>query len=47
MPLTTEAARCISVEVAQAKAYTAALLGRDGPEQAPMGLAAIIYHEAS
>ncbi len=46
-----EGARWISVEVSQAKAYTGALLGRDGPDLAQMapaslaGLAAM-HHRA-
>ena len=46
-----EGSRWISVEVSQAKAYTAALLGRDGPElasMAPASLAALsaMHHHA-
>src|SRR5947207_902826 len=44
-------ARWVSVEVSQAKAYTGALLGRDGPElaqTAPATLAALgeMHHQA-
>lgn len=46
-----EGSRWISVEVSQAKAYTGALLGRDGPdlaEMAPTSLAALaaMHHRA-
>jgi glc operon protein GlcG len=46
-----EGSRWISVEVSQSKAYTGALLGRDGPdlaEMAPTSLAAIaaMHHRA-
>ncbi|RLT35213.1 MAG: hypothetical protein DWI59_04330 [Chloroflexi bacterium] len=46
-----EGSRWISVEVSQAKAYTGALLGRDGPElaqMAPASLAALstMHHHA-
>src|SRR5437016_440795 len=46
-----EGSRWISVEVSQAKAFTGALLGRDGPELAQMAPAtlaglAVMHHRA-